>query len=100
MTKQQQQQNKPVGKHISKNTLLKLLIQEKALVRLLKTIGHEEYHTRELLKKLGAYGYGHKLLLRAQKNGLVQRRTAKNKIYNKLTKKGRDVVKLAVRIGV
>jgi predicted membrane chloride channel (bestrophin family) len=99
MTKQQQQ-HKPVGKHNTKNTLLKLLIQEKALVRLLKTIGREEYHTRELLKKLGAYGYGHKLLLRAQKNGLVQRRTIKNKIYNKLTKKGRDLVKLAVRIGV
>jgi hypothetical protein len=53
MTKQQQQ-HKPVGKHNTKNTLLKLLIQEKALVRLLRTIGHGEYHTRELLKKLGA----------------------------------------------
>jgi hypothetical protein len=48
--------------------LLKILVEEKALVKLLKTIGSgREYPTRELLTKLGAYGYGHKLLLKAQK---------------------------------
>ena len=80
--------------------LLKLIVEKKALVRVLRTIGSQEYHTRELLKKLGAYGYGHKLLLEAEKNGLVSRRIVKNKMYNKLTKKGQDVVKLARQIGV
>jgi hypothetical protein len=37
--------------------LLKILVEEKALVKLLKTIGSgREYPTRELLTKLGAYG--------------------------------------------
>jgi predicted transcriptional regulator len=53
-----------------------------------------------LLKKVGAYGYGHKLLLEAENKGLVKRRIVKNRMYNKLTKKGRDVVKLAKQIGV
>ena len=75
--------------------LLKILIEERALVRLLKTIDDKDYHTRELLKKMGAYGYGHKLLLKAEKIGLVQRRT-----NNTLTKKGREIIKLANQIGV
>ncbi len=41
--------------------LLKILVEEKGLVKLLKTIGAgKAYPTRELLTKLGAYGYGHK----------------------------------------
>jgi DNA-binding HxlR family transcriptional regulator len=80
--------------------LLKILIQEQALVRLLKTIGDKEYHTRELLKKMGAYGYGHKLLLEAERKGLVKRTIVKNRMYNRLTKKGKDVIKLAKQIGV
>ena len=80
--------------------LLKILIQEQALVRLLKTIGDKEYHTRELLKKMGAYGYGHKLLIKAERIGLVERRTSKNKMYNTLRKKGKEVIKLAHQIGV
>ena len=80
--------------------LLKILIQEQALVRLLKTIGDKEYHTRELLKKMGAYGYGHKLLIKAERIGLVERRTSKNKMYNTLTKKGKEVIKRAHQIGV
>ena len=37
--------------------LVKILVEEKALVKLLKTIGRgREYATRELLTKLGAYG--------------------------------------------
>ena len=70
------------------------------MVKLLKTIGDKEYHTRELLKKLGAYGYGHKLLIKAERIGLVERRTNKNKMYNTLTKKGKEVIKLAKQIGV
>ena len=43
--------------------LLKILVEERGLVRLLKTLGiGRGYPTRELLTKLGAYGYGHKLL--------------------------------------
>ena len=85
---------------LKQTKLLKILIEEKALVRLLKTIDDKDYHTRELLKRMGAYGYGHKLLLKAEKIGLVQRRTNKNKVYNTLTKKGREVIKLANQIGV
>jgi predicted transcriptional regulator len=79
---------------------VKLIVEQKALLRVLRTIGNREYHTRALLKRLGAYGYGHKLLLEAERKGLVNRRTVKNKMYNKLTKKGRDVIKLAKQIGV
>ncbi len=80
--------------------ILRLLVKERAVVRLLKTIGYSEYSTRELLQKLGAYGYGHKLLLKAQRTGLVQRKVVKNKVYNKLTSDGKKVVKLAREIGV
>jgi DNA-binding HxlR family transcriptional regulator len=80
--------------------LLRLIVEEKALLRVLKTIGNQEYHTRELLKKVGAYGYGHKLLLEAEKKGLVKRTIVKNRMYNKLTKKGQDLIKLARQIGV
>ena len=81
--------------------LLKVLVEEKALVRLLKTIGTGKgYPTRELLNKLGAYGYGHKLLLKAQKRGLVSRKTVQNKVYNSLTEDGKKIVKLAKEIGV
>jgi DNA-binding HxlR family transcriptional regulator len=80
--------------------LLRLIVEEKALLRVLKTIGDHEYHTRELLKKVGAYGYGHKLLLEAEEKGLVKRRIVKNRMYNKLTKKGQDLIKLARQIGV
>jgi hypothetical protein len=57
-----------MGCGIVKNIkLLKVLIEERALVRFLKTIGNKEYQTREPLKTLGGYGYGygHKLLLKA-----------------------------------
>jgi predicted transcriptional regulator len=80
--------------------LLRIIVEEKALLRILKTIGNQEYHTRELLKKVGAYGYGHKLLLEAERKGLVKRRIVKNRMYNKLTRKGEDIIKLAKQIGV
>ena len=63
--------------------LVKILVDEKALVKLLKTISRgREYATRELLTKLGAYGYGHKLLLKAQKRGLVERTVKKRSLIN------------------
>ena len=81
--------------------LLKILVEERGLVRLLKTLGTGRgYSTRELLTKLGAYGYGHKLLLKAQKRGLVARKSVKNKVYNSLTEDGKKLVKLAKEIGV
>jgi hypothetical protein len=80
--------------------LLRLIIREKALIKLLKTIDNKEYHTRELLKRLGTYGYGHKLLVKAHKIKLVERRVVKNKIYNRLTIKGKQLVKLAREIGI
>ena len=81
--------------------LLKILVEEKSLVRLLKTLGTGKgYPTRELLTKLGAYGYGHKMLLKAEKRGLVDRKSVKNKVFNKLTEDGKKLVKLAREIGV
>ncbi|MGB8766554.1 MAG: hypothetical protein WCC79_04465 [Nitrososphaeraceae archaeon] len=81
--------------------LLKILVEERGLVRLLKTLGiGRGYPTRELLTKLGAYGYGHKLLLKAQKRGLVARKNVKNKVFNSLTEDGKRLVKLAKEIGV
>jgi hypothetical protein len=81
--------------------LLKVLVERKALVKLLKTIGAGKgYSTRELLTKLGAYGYGHKLLLKADKLGLVDRKTVKNKVFNTLTSEGKKLVILAKEVGV
>jgi hypothetical protein len=81
--------------------LLKILVEEKSLVRLLKTLGTGKgYPTRQLLTKLGAYGYGHKQLLKAQKRGLVTRKSVKNKVFNSLTEDGKKLVKLAKEIGV
>jgi len=81
--------------------LLKILVEEKALVKLLRTIGQGKgYPTRELLTKLGAYGYGNKLLLKAHKRGLVDRKTVKNKVYNSLTSDGRKIVTIAREIGL
>ena len=81
--------------------LLKILIEQKALVKVLKTIGAGRgYSTRELLTKLGAYGYGHKLLLQADKLGLVDRKTVKNKIFNSLTSDGKKIVMIAKELGV
>jgi hypothetical protein len=85
---------------MKKVELLKILIKERALVRLLKKMGDKEYQTRELLQKVGSYGYGHKLLLKAEKNRLVERKIVKNRMYNKLTKEGKQVVRLAKEIGV
>lgn len=81
--------------------LLKILVEQKGLVRLLKTLGPGRgYSTRELLTKLGAYGYGHKQLLKAEKRGLVARKSVKNKVFNNLTEDGKKLVKLAKEIGV
>jgi hypothetical protein len=81
--------------------LLKVLIEQKALVKVLKTIGPGKgYATRELLTKLGAYGYGHKLLLKADKLGLVDRKHVKNKVFNILTGEGKKIIALAKEIGV
>ena len=66
-----------------------------------ETIGAGKgYSTRELLTKLGAYGYGHKLLLQADKLGLVDRKTVKNKVFNTLTSEGKKLVNLAKEVGV
>jgi hypothetical protein len=81
--------------------LLKVLVEQKALVKLLKTTGAGKgYSTRELLTKLGAYGYGHKLLLQADKLGLVDRKTVKNKVFNTLSSEGKKLVNLAKEVGV
>jgi len=78
--------------------LLKILVEEKGLVRLLKTLGTGRgYATRELLTKLGAYGYGHKQLLKAQKRGLVARKSVKNKVFNNLTEDGKKTCETSKR---
>ena len=81
--------------------LVKILVEQRGLVKVLKTIGTGKgYPTRELLTKLGAYGYGHKLLLRAHKSGLVDRKNVKNKVFNTLTTDGKKIVAIAKEIGV
>lgn len=86
---------------MNETRLLKILVEQKDLVRVLKRLGTGRgYSTRELLTKLGAYGYGHKLLLKAQKRGLVSRKSVKNKVYNSLTEDGKKLMKLAKEIGV
>ena len=81
--------------------LLKVLVDPKALVKLLKTIDMEKgYSTRDLLTKLGAYGYGHKLLLQADKLGLVDRKTVKNKVFNSITSDGKKIIMIAKEIDV
>jgi hypothetical protein len=81
--------------------LLKILVEEKSLVKLLKILGNGKgYSTMELLTKLGEYGYGHKQLLKAQKRGLVVRKSVKNRVFNNLTDDGKRLVKLAREIGV
>ena len=90
--------------NIMKPESLKLLIDEKAVVRFLKTIGDGRYHTRELLNMLGEWGYGHKLLLKAYKLGLIDREKVKPegkgnwRVYNKLAKRGKEVVRMAEEI--
>lgn len=81
--------------------LLKILVQERALIKLLKTLGMGKgYPTRELLTRLGAYGYGHKLLIIASKKGLVERKNVKNRVINTLSADGRKLVSIAKEIGV
>ena len=56
---------------------------------------------------MGSWGYGQSLMKRATNLGLIDREIKKEKsrgrgkprIYNALTAKGREVVKLADRIG-
>ncbi len=92
--------------NIMKQGLFKLLVEEKAIVRLLKTIGKGRYHTRELLSTLGEWGYGHKLLMKAYKLGLIEREKTRPegrgnwRVYNRLTRMGREVIRLAEEIGV
>jgi hypothetical protein len=85
---------------LKKIHLLRILVKERALLRLVKIIGNGEYNTRELLQRIGAYGYGHRLLMKAEKEGLVKRSIVKNKIYNKLTSDGKRIIKVAREIGV
>jgi hypothetical protein len=52
------------------------------------------------LTKLRAYGYGHKLHLKTQKRGLVERKAVKNKVFNKLTSDEKKIVVIAKEISV
>ncbi len=63
--------------------------------------------SRELLNVLGEWGYGHKLTIAKRiQPGLVKRERIKPegvgnwRFYNSLTQQGKEVVKLADRIGI
>ncbi len=92
--------------NIMKQSNLRLLIEQHALVRLLMIIENEKCHTRELLNILGEWGYGHKLLLKAYELGLIERERVKPegrgnwRVYNMLSKRGKEVLKLAKEIGI
>ena len=88
--------------------ILKVLINERPLIPLLRILKkNKELHTRELLITMGSWGYGQSLMKKATNLGLIERKVKKEKsrgrgkprIYNALTNKGREVVKLADRIG-
>jgi hypothetical protein len=88
--------------------ILKVLINERPLIPLLRVLKkNKELHTRELLITMGSWGYGQSLMKRATNLALIERKVKKEKsrgrgkprIYNALTNKGREVVKLADRIG-
>ena len=102
---------KPVSKSVPITVeleILKILINERPLIPLLRVLKkNKELHTRELLITMGSWGYGQSLMKRATNLGLIDREIKKEKsrgrgkprIYNALTAKGREVVKLADRIG-
>ena len=88
--------------------ILKVLINDRPLIPLLRILKkNKELHTRELLIKMGSWGYGQSLIKRATKLGLIERKVKKEKsrgrgkprIYNSLTNKGREVVGLADKVG-
>src|ERR687889_2171889 len=88
--------------------ILKVLINERPLIPLFRILKkNKELHTKELLITMGSWGYGQSLMKRATNLGLIERKVKKEKsrgrgkprIYNALTNKGREVVKLADRIG-
>src|SRR5215217_737268 len=88
--------------------ILKVLINERPLIPLLRVLkNNRELHTRELLIKMGSWGYGQSLMKRATNLGLIERKVKKEKspgrgkprIYNSLTSKGREVIGLADKVG-
>ncbi len=88
--------------------ILKVLINERPLIPLFRILKkNKELHTRELLIKLGSWGYGQSLMKRATNLGLIERKVKKEKsrgrgkprIYNYLTNRGREVVGLADKVG-
>jgi hypothetical protein len=88
--------------------ILKVLINERPLIPLFRILKkNKELHTRELLIKMGSWGYGQSLMKRATNLGLINRIVKKDKspgrgkprIYNSLTNKGREVVGLADKLG-
>jgi len=95
-----------VNGNIMRHDLFKLLINESAVIRLLRTIGDGKYYTRELLNMLGEWGYGHRLLMRAYNLGLIERERMKPegkgnwRVYNRLTRMGKEVIRLAEEMGV
>lgn len=87
--------------NISDAELADLLIREKGLLRLLNTIGGNRYYTRELLKLMKEWGYGHRLLRTAESLRLVKRERKEPegkgnwRVYNSLTEKGKKALALA-----
>jgi len=99
---------KPKKETPKETIVIKPTINERPLIPLLRVLKkNKELHTRELLITMGSWGYGQSLMKRATNLGLIERKVKKEKsrgrgkprIYNALTNKGREVVKLADRIG-
>lgn len=83
---------------------LKMIVNERLLVRVLMIIGEAEgYSTRKLLKRLGSNEL-HPLLTRAEKDGYIRRDERKpegkgnHMICNYLTKKGKALVDIARQV--
>ncbi|HEU5462110.1 MAG TPA: hypothetical protein VFU79_07550, partial [Nitrososphaeraceae archaeon] len=62
-----------------KLNILKVLINERPLIPLLRVLKKKELHTRELLITMGSWGYGQSLMKRATNLGLIERKIKKEK---------------------
>ena len=69
--------------------------RDRALLRLLELLGEGRKYTAELLDALREWGRGHEALKEAVRLGLVKRYREGRRVYNELTAKGLEALRLA-----
>ena len=81
--------------------LVKILVEEKALVKL-----NQDYRSRKgichesIVDKVRSIWIRTQIAFKGTEKGLVERKTVKNKVFNKLTSDGKKIVMIAKQIGV